>query len=159
MLPGREKGPLPGNNIRQFSEQEKMRTPAREIIIGDMSEEQKKTALFWAQCNFDIAGDVGDYTVWTTQRGKQVWIKRAPPDKPPSNKQFKQRARFRKAMENWKLVTPDDREKWNKIAFSLSICASGMNLHMSLGLNPDHENFLAVTEKLNLHPPEPEPIP
>ena len=76
-----------------------------------------------------------------------------------SNKQFKQRARFRKAMENWKLVTPDDREKWNKIAFSLSICASGMNLHMSLGLNPDHENFLAVTEKLNLHPPEPEPIP
>ena len=159
MIPGREKGPLPGINIRQFSDQRTMRSQAREIIIGEMSENQKKTALFWAQCNFDIAGDVGDFTVWTTQRGKQVWIKRAPPDKPPSNKQFKQRARFRKAMENWRLVSPEDRALWNEIGFRLGICASGMNLHMSLGLNPDHENFMAVTTKLDLHPPEPEPIP
>jgi len=159
LIPGREKGPLPGINIRQFSDQRTMRSQAREIIIGEMSENQKKTALFWAQCNFDIAGDVGDFTVWTTQRGKQVWIKRAPPDKPPSNKQFKQRARFRKAMENWRLVSPEDRALWNEIGFRLGICASGMNLHMSLGLNPDHENFMAVTTKLDLHPPEPEPIP
>jgi hypothetical protein len=159
LFPGREKGPLPGNNKKQSNDKTDMKSQAREIIIGEMTPEQKKTALFWAQCNFDIAGDVGDFTVWTTQRGKQVWIKRAPPDKPPSNKQFKQRARFRKAMENWKLVSPEDRAKWNEIGFRLGICASGMNLHMSLGLNPDHENFAAVTTKLDIHPPEPEPIP
>ena len=62
-------------------------------------------------------------------------------------------------MENWKLVSPEDREKWNQIAALLSICASGMNLHMSLGLNPDHENFVAVTNRLQIFPQEPEPIP
>ena len=136
-----------------------MRTPAREVIIGEMDEKQRETALFWAQCNFDIAGDVGDFTVWTTQRGKQVWIKRAPPDKPPSNKQFKQRARFRKAMENWKKTSPEDKTKWNEIAFRLGLCASGMNLQMSLGLIPDPDNFLAICNRFQIFPPEPEPIP
>lgn len=135
------------------------RLPAKSVRIGDMEPEQAKQAKFWSELNFGIAGDIGDFTVWTTMHGKQVWIKRAPPDKPPSNKQFKQRARFRKAMENWKLVSPEDREKWNQIAALLSICASGMNLHMSLGLNPDHENFVAVTNRLQIFPQEPEPIP
>lgn len=102
---------------------------------------EMKMAKMLPQLNFGLAGDVGAFTVWTTQRGKMVIIKRAPPDKPPSVKQFKQRARFRLTMQRWKALNPETKETWNILANRLGICASGMNLFMSLCFSPDHQTL------------------
>ena len=103
-----------------------------------MSPEDRKKALFWSQTNVGIAGDVGPFTVWTTQRGKVVWIKRAPPDKPASDRQRQQRLRFRLAWMNWKAEPEEVKEKWRAIISHTQICMSAHNLYMALAMNPDY---------------------
>lgn len=110
-------------------------------LPNGLSPAEMKMAKMLPQLNFGLAGDVGAFTVWTTQRGKLVIIKRAPPDKPPSVKQFKQRARFRLTVQQWRGLPENTRKTWNELADRLGICASGMNLYMSLCFNPDPETL------------------
>lgn len=104
---------------------------------GDMSEDMRAKAKFWAQINVGIAGDVGPFTAWTTKHGKVVFIRRAPPDKPPSQAQVKMRLRFRLAFMNWKSLPVEEKEKWKKIVSDNKLCLSAHNLYISLSLTPD----------------------
>lgn len=117
---------------------------------GSMSEEEHELARFWAQLNFGVAGDVGPFTCWTTKRGKAVFIRRAPPDKPPSEAQLQQRLRFRLAFAQWKEEPEAVKEKWRKLTAFGGWCLSAHNLYMSLAMNPEPEAFKTWTEKAGI---------
>lgn len=121
-----------------------------------MSADERKTAKWWAQINGGIAGDVGPFTCWTTKRGKTVFIKRAPPDKPPSQAQLKMRLRFRAAFLSWKSLDPETQAKWRQIVDYTGMCLSAHNLYMGLAMTPDPERLASVAADAGVeveHPP------
>ena len=126
---------------------------------GRMSEDERRLAKFWAQLNFGVAGDVGPFTCWTTKRGKTVFIKRAPPDKPPSEKQRQQRLRFRKAFQNWQNETEETRQRWKKLVNRGGWCLSAHNLYMSLAMNPEPERLAYYCEEYEIELENPPWVP
>lgn len=117
---------------------------------GIMTEKERELARFWSQLNFGVAGDVGPFTCWTTKRGKTVFIRRAPPDKPPSEIQLQQRLRFRKSFQQWKAEPEEIKAKWKALVSYGGWCLSAHNLYMSLAMNPEPELFKTWTEKAGI---------
>lgn len=128
------------------------------IHIGDMSPEFKKKAAWWGEINQGIAGDVGPFTCWTTKNGKTVFIRRAPPDKPPSEAQKKQRLRFRLAFQNWKLIPEKEKESWRKIVEDNRLCLSAHNLFISLSMTPDPNGLAEKAKRAGVTVQNPPPL-
>ena len=114
---------------------------------------------WWAQLNIGIAGDVGPYTCWTTQRGKTVFMKRAPPDKPPSEAQLQNRLRFQLAFANWKLEPEETKAKWTQLCFAEGLCMSGHNLYISMSMRPEPVRFFSACQKHNIELELPQWVP
>lgn len=85
-----------------------------------------------------VSGDLGPLTIYQTKRGKTVAFPKAPPKCPPTPAQNSQRYRFRKAIENWQLLSDAQQHAYEHVVSVLSICMTGVNLwiHFSLMREP-----------------------
>gem|GEM_PF-6714551 len=124
-----------------------------------LTDDERRLANFWAQLNFGVAGDVGPFTCWTTKRGKAVFIRRAPPDKPPSEKQKQQRLRFRMAYQHWKAEPEEVKQKWRALVNFGGWCLSAHNMYMSLCMNPEPERLKYFSEQLGFEIQNPPWVP
>jgi len=78
-----------------------------------------------------VAGDLGPFTTWTTQRGKQAWMLKSPPKQIPSPGQVAQRAIFRAAVTSWWTLTAVDHSNYETAVVKLSIPFTGYNMFLS----------------------------
>jgi len=84
-----------------------------------------------------IGGDFGPFTFYKSKRRRLVFFKKAPPDKPPSEKQIAQRNRFRLVAAAWSTLTPYQRAQWTIAARRASLCMTGYDLFVHFKLKPD----------------------
>ena len=83
---------------------------------------------FWVQ------GDLGGVSIYTDRFGKKVWYPKAPPHKPPSEKQLAHRQRFRLAQAAWKALTADQKATLELATNRASLCLTGQNLYIGTAL-------------------------
>lgn len=86
---------------------------------------------------FQVTGDVGPLTVYTSSRGKKVWFPRSPPLTPASPEQRRTRDRFSQAWYFWSSEPDQVRAAWRAVARRASLSCWGGNLYVSLALKPD----------------------
>jgi len=79
---------------------------------------------------FRPTGDLADLTAYTSARNKTVWFLKAPPDKPPSDRQRHQRERFRQVGEAWRGLGPTVRQNWLDAARNAGLFLSGYTLFL-----------------------------
>lgn len=77
---------------------------------------------------FNVAGDCGPLTIYTTHDGRKVWYLRAPPKEPPSDRQTYRRDLFRAAAAAWQLLSAEARARWELATHRGSMPATGYNL-------------------------------
>ena len=77
---------------------------------------------------FNPSGDLGPFTIFRTQRLGIVWFPRAPPDKPASYLQRRQRNAWRFAAATWSALELTDRQAWSQAARLANLTISGYNL-------------------------------
>jgi hypothetical protein len=96
-----------------------------------------QTAIDCMLLGFAISGDIGGLTTYTNRRGRKIWYDFAPPDKPPSWNQIRQRGRFIQAAANWLALTLEQRRQWQRATQIVGHCATGMNAAMQYALRHD----------------------
>jgi len=76
----------------------------------------------------EISGDLGDFTMWRTRRGKIVCYPRTVPGEPPSPAQVAHRQHFRESVNRWKLLTPQQKSDYESAALLCSLPMTGHDL-------------------------------
>jgi len=79
---------------------------------------------------FKVQGDMGDITCYTNKQDQVVWYLKAPPDKPPSWLQTRQRNLFRYAASGWRSLDWYNKWCWGWAAQAAHLRISGYNLWM-----------------------------
>lgn len=97
-----------------------------------------------------VSGDIDGLTIYTNRRGRIVWYPFAPPEKPPSEAQLRQRARFRVAQENWKLESATTRKNWEILVHRNSLPLTGQNLYISASLLPEPDKLARLASHAHL---------
>lgn len=77
---------------------------------------------------WNIQGDVGPFTCYTSTRKKIVYFLRAPPLTPASPAQRVLRDRFVEAANAWQLLSNEQREQWQTTCDRASLVCTGYNL-------------------------------
>jgi len=108
---------------------------------------------------FAIAGDLGGLTIYTNKNGRKIWYDFAPPDKPPSWNQIRQRGRFVQATINWMALTTTQRKEWQRATEICCQCQTGMNAAMSYALRHDEEIVLTIERQSGLTLTRPTIVP
>lgn len=106
-----------------------------------------------------IRGDVGDFTLYTTKRGKLVWFPISPPKKPPSSAQLLARGRFTTAQRQWAALSKTLKAEWETLVLRNSLCMTGQNLYISLAINPDPNALTTANKRAGLSLSAPTPVP
>lgn len=86
---------------------------------------------------FRPTGDLADLTSYTTKLNQTTWFSKAPPMKPPSPLQSRQRARFKLAAEAWNAMTRSEKDAWLKAAKLAHLHLSGYSLWLWYCLRRD----------------------
>ncbi len=73
-------------------------------------------------------GDIGPFTMYTSQRGRPVWFPRAPPLSPPSQRQIEQRNKWRTAALFWQTVPEQEKRNWKRAARRVHLKITHHNL-------------------------------
>src|SRR4029077_1702098 len=81
-------------------------------------------------------GDIGGVTCYTDRHGRKVFYKKAPPTKPPSPSQVKQRDRFRRAVTAWKALSTPEKAALERAVHTACLCLTGQNLYTASSLRP-----------------------
>lgn len=97
-----------------------------------------------------IGGDLGPVTIYQTKRGKVVAYPIAKPKSKPTAAQNLQRYRFMRAVHTWQDLTDDQQQAYEDTTNVLSLCATGMNIWISLCLTHDIPAWLALKRQANL---------
>jgi hypothetical protein len=98
----------------------------------------------------NVNGDVGGLTVYTRKDGRLIMYPVAPPTKPASEKQLAHRHRFRLAVHAWKELSNYDRELYARACDQLSLCAWGLNLWITLSLQPTQNLWQTICQQTSL---------
>lgn len=77
---------------------------------------------------WNVTGDWGPLTAYTSQRGNTVWFDKTNPLNPPSIMQQKMRNLYRLYAQAWRAMTADDQAKWALAAARAHLTISGYNL-------------------------------
>lgn len=77
---------------------------------------------------FNVQGDIGPYTVYTSRRGKFVVFDRAPPLAPASYAQLRMRNTWRLAALGWRLLPEAQKQNWERATQTLDLTLTGYNL-------------------------------
>lgn len=70
----------------------------------------------WRMIGWNIQGDLGPITTYTSRRGRLVLFPRSPPLAPPSPGQAAMRDVWRAAAQLWRLMAPNQRNAWMQLA-------------------------------------------
>lgn len=81
-----------------------------------------------ALIGFNVQGDIGPFTVYTSRRGKFVVFDKAPPLTSASYAQLVQRNRWRGAAQNWRELSEEKRDDWERATRRLQLVITGYNL-------------------------------
>lgn len=81
-----------------------------------------------------VSGDLAGMTIYTDRFCRKVFFPQAPPDKPPSPLQVKQRARFSQAMADWYAQNDQVKADWEQITLRASLIMTGHNLWLHIAL-------------------------
>lgn len=85
----------------------------------------------WALLGWRTTGDVGPFTMYTSQRNLPVMYPRAPALNPPTPQQLYIRQRFKDAATGWKALTAAQRQEWEKATKLLRMGITGWNFWVS----------------------------
>ena len=75
-------------------------------------------------------GDIGPFTMYTSQRGRPVWFPKSPPLSPPSIRQVSQRNAWRTAALLWRSTPPLEKANWKRAARKVHLKITAYNLFM-----------------------------
>lgn len=89
-------------------------------------------------------GDIGDVTVYTSQRNKAVFFTKSPPLEPASPLQRRQRGKFTLAALAWQTLTQEDRNAWLLATRRLGLHLSGYSLFLWYQLKRDRAAIRTV---------------
>lgn len=73
-------------------------------------------------------GDLGPFTMYTSQRGRPVWFPKSPPLSPPSLRQIEQRNKWRNAAAFWRSVPAAEKRNWKRAADRVRLRITHLNL-------------------------------
>ncbi len=104
----------------------------------------------WQLMGIWVSGDVGGITIYTDQRGRKTAFPKSPPEKPPSEKQIHQRARFRTAQVAWSNLTDTEKRNLEEACIRTSLVLTGQNLYISASLRNDDEGLVTVSRQANV---------
>ncbi len=99
---------------------------------------------------FNLTGDLGPYTIYTSRRAGSVWFDKSPPLSPPSIHQIHQRNRFRIAAMNWRALAQGTRDDWNNAASRSQLYVHGYQLWTFWILRRDRPAIATVERQSNV---------
>lgn len=73
-------------------------------------------------------GDINELSVYRDKQGKMIFFPKTWPDKPPSESQLAQRAKYTAAAVLWKALSDNEREQWDLACRRACLCMHGYNL-------------------------------
>jgi hypothetical protein len=77
---------------------------------------------------FNATGDLGHLTAYTSRRVGTVWFDKAPPLKPPSAFQLRQRDKLTLAAQAWRILDDFDKQRWHDACRLAHLYIHGYNL-------------------------------
>lgn len=77
---------------------------------------------------FNSQGDLGPWTFYTSKRKGLVFFIKAPPLKPPTRAQIRQRNKFRIVGFVWRSLSPRQRLNWGRAAIGARLQITGYDL-------------------------------
>lgn len=99
---------------------------------------------------FNTQGDLGPYTFYTDKRGQLIFFLKAPPTKPPSIFQTRQRDRFRATAAVWNALPGQTRLDWETATKRLSLTLTGYNLFTFWFLTGERNVIRTIERQSNL---------
>lgn len=99
---------------------------------------------------FNPTGDLGPFTIYSSRRHGTVWFIKAPPLKPPSIRQLRQRARFKLAAEAWRALPATKRANWSTAATRARLYLGGYQLWIHWQLKRDRPTIETIERLTNL---------
>lgn len=96
---------------------------------------------------FDLTGDIGGLTAYTTNRGRAVLYPRASPLNPPTDAQQLQRDRLTEAANEYAQLDPATKENWQQAARRASLRITGYNLWCYWWLTRDTPIIATVSKQ------------
>lgn len=99
---------------------------------------------------FNVQGDLGGWTFYTTQRGEVVFFPKSPPLNPPTAKQMVQRCKFAQAGKLWKCKTEEAREQWRLAVRRANLRLTGYNLWTYWITTSDEPALRTIERETNL---------
>lgn len=99
-------------------------------------------------------GDLGPFTIYTSRRAGTVWFAKAPPTKPPTVHQLRQRNRFRLAAYAWRNLSQEQRNDWDTACRRAYLYINGYNLWIWWQLKRDRATLATIERhsRINLLP-------
>ena len=99
---------------------------------------------------FNPTGDLGPLTAYTSRRHGSVWFTKAPPLKPPSPWQIRQRDRFRLAAHGWRMLSENRRQSWHLAAKRARLFVHGYTLWVFWSLTKDRSAMQTIQRVSNV---------
>jgi len=96
---------------------------------------------------FDLTGDLGPWTAYTTNAGKAVLYPRQSPLSPPSDAQLLQRDAITEAAHVWQLFDQPTKTKWQQAARRAALRITGFNLFTYWWLRRDLPIIVTVSKQ------------
>jgi len=110
-----------------------------------------KTA-FLAPFGLFPSGDIGPLTLYTDRDRQVVAYPRAPPTRPPSYMQQRQRRVWEAAAASWRTTPPTARSNWDRVCRANGIPLSGHQLFMHLHTTIQRESLEVLAARAHLTP-------
>lgn len=98
---------------------------------------------------WNVQGDVGPVTYYTSSRNKIVAFDKAPPLSPPSVTQEHFRNLFRMAGRAWQALRADQREWWRRVALNAATLCTGFGLFIWFQRTRDRDQLASLARAAN----------
>lgn len=98
----------------------------------------------------NIQGDIGPYTMYTSQRGQMVCFPRVPPLNPPSPIQEALRDVFRQWAEAWSTLSRAEKAAWATLAWRCNLGITGYNLFCHYARSPNYQSLIALERRAGI---------
>lgn len=109
----------------------------------------------WQIIAMNLAGDIGDYTIYTDRFQQKVVYPKSPPKDPPSQMQVQQRARFKTAQAAWKMLSNAEKLSLENACRKTSASLTGQNLWISCSIRRDNSTLLTIERQSGVPLPKP----
>jgi hypothetical protein len=96
------------------------------------------------------AGDLGELTLYTDRDRQVVCYPRAPPTRPPTFMQQRQRRIWSAAAESWRTEPAEIKTNWDKLCRRNGIPLSGHQLYMRLKTTIQRESLTVLAARAGI---------